>query len=154
MSSSLFGLVWYVLPACCSLFLSSDLTSYPALLQVISTLVNLFGNKYKYLDALNNISIYWTSASVVIILVSVLVLAKNRRSADFVFTQFENSSGWPRWVRSACSALASVFLALCSHAETDRTTVCSLVAGLSLSGYCKVSKSPVCSMSRTAKNLF
>lgn len=43
---------------------------------------------------LNTASMYWTSASVLIILVTVLVMSPTKRSADYVFTTFENSSGW------------------------------------------------------------
>ncbi|KAH8786603.1 polyamine transporter TPO5 [Hyaloscypha finlandica] len=50
----------------------------------------------KYLDLINKICIYWTAASVIIIVVTVLVKSENRRSAEFVFTHFDASaSGWP-----------------------------------------------------------
>ncbi|KAG9238286.1 amino acid/polyamine transporter I [Amylocarpus encephaloides] len=56
--------------------------------------VNAFGAKY--LDLLNKICIYWTAASVVIIVVTVLVMSDDRRNAEFVFTHFDASaSGWP-----------------------------------------------------------
>ncbi|EKD17502.1 uncharacterized protein L3040_006617 [Drepanopeziza brunnea f. sp. 'multigermtubi'] len=57
-------------------------------------LVNVF--LAKYLDLINKICIYWTSASVIIIIVTILVMADERRSAEFVFTHFDASaSGWP-----------------------------------------------------------
>ncbi|KMQ81526.1 amino acid permease, partial [Lasius niger] len=57
-------------------------------------LVNAFGSRYLHL--INNICIYWTAASVLIILVTLLVMADHRRSADFVFTHYDASaSGWP-----------------------------------------------------------
>lgn len=50
----------------------------------------------RYLDLINKICIYWTGASVVIILVVLLVMADDRRSAEFVFTNYNASaSGWP-----------------------------------------------------------
>ncbi|KAK6598567.1 polyamine transporter tpo5 [Botrytis cinerea] len=56
--------------------------------------VNVFGAKY--LDLINKICIYWTSASVIIIIVTLLVMANNRRDAEFVFAHFDASaSGWP-----------------------------------------------------------
>jgi amino acid transporter len=59
----------------------------------IAFLVNIFGAKY--LDLINKICIYWTGASVVIIVVTILVMSDNRRSAEFVFSHFDASqSGW------------------------------------------------------------
>ncbi|PBP28132.1 GABA permease [Diplocarpon rosae] len=61
---------------------------------IIAFLVNVFWAKY--LDLINKICIYWTSASVLIIVVTILVMADDRRSAEFVFTHFDASaSGWP-----------------------------------------------------------
>lgn len=61
---------------------------------VIAALVNVFGSKY--LDLINKICIYWTAASVVIILVTVLVMCDNKRSAEFVFSHYDASkSGYP-----------------------------------------------------------
>lgn len=57
--------------------------------------VNVVG--VRYLDWINKICIYWTSASVIIILVTLLVMADDRRSAEFVFTHYDASqSGWPQ----------------------------------------------------------
>ncbi|TVY85384.1 Polyamine transporter TPO5 [Lachnellula suecica] len=56
--------------------------------------VNVFGAKY--LDLINKVCIYWTGASVIIIIVTVLVMSDDRRNAEFVFTHFDASaSGWP-----------------------------------------------------------
>lgn len=61
---------------------------------LVCMLVNIFGAKY--LDLINKICIYWTAASVVIILVTVLSMADNKRSAEFVFAHYDASeSGWP-----------------------------------------------------------
>ncbi|KAM6534817.1 hypothetical protein FALCPG4_004440 [Fusarium falciforme] len=61
---------------------------------LVAALINAFGSKY--LDLFNKLCIYWTGASVVIILVTLLVMADTRRSADFVFGHFDASaSGWP-----------------------------------------------------------
>ena len=62
---------------------------------LIATLINLFGAKFQYLERLNTMSMIWGAASVVIILVTLLVLAPQRRNARFVFGGFENSGGWP-----------------------------------------------------------
>jgi amino acid transporter len=56
--------------------------------------INLAGTKV--LDKLNQICVYWTVVSVVIITVTVLVMADNKRSAEFVFSHYDASaSGWP-----------------------------------------------------------
>ncbi|KZF20738.1 putative GABA permease [Xylona heveae TC161] len=56
--------------------------------------VNAFGSKY--LDLINKICIYWTAASVLIILVTLLTMADHRRSGAFVFGHYDASaSGWP-----------------------------------------------------------
>lgn len=62
----------------------------------IAFTVNLLGVKYNYLDLLNKICIYWTSASCIIIMVTILVMSPTRRSGKFVFAHFDASaSGWP-----------------------------------------------------------
>ncbi|KAF8468437.1 putative gaba permease [Kalaharituber pfeilii] len=61
---------------------------------IVCALVNIFGSRY--LDIINKICIYWTAASVVIIMVTILSMADVRRSAKFVFTHYDASaSGWP-----------------------------------------------------------
>lgn len=55
--------------------------------------VNIFGAKY--LDLINKICIYWTAASVVIIMVVLLSMADSKRDAEFVFAHYDaSSSGW------------------------------------------------------------
>ncbi|EUC42809.1 hypothetical protein COCMIDRAFT_102520 [Bipolaris oryzae ATCC 44560] len=61
---------------------------------LICMTINIFGAKH--LDLINKICIYWTAASVVIILVVLLSMADVKRDADFVFTHYDASqSGWP-----------------------------------------------------------
>ncbi|KAK1140791.1 hypothetical protein N8T08_009897 [Aspergillus melleus] len=57
-------------------------------------LVNIFFSKW--LDLINKVCIFWTAASVIIILVTLLVMADDRRDAAFVFGHYDASaSGWP-----------------------------------------------------------
>ena len=59
-----------------------------------SLLINLFFNAH--LDKLNTLCLYWTAASVIIIIVTLLVMADHRNSAEYAFTHFDASnSGWP-----------------------------------------------------------
>jgi amino acid transporter len=61
---------------------------------ILCFLVNVFGAKY--LDQINQLCIYWTGASVIIIIVTILVMSPNRRDAKFVFSHYDASaSGWP-----------------------------------------------------------
>ncbi|KAF2203303.1 amino acid permease-like protein [Delitschia confertaspora ATCC 74209] len=61
---------------------------------VVCMCVNIFGAKY--LDLINKICIYWTGASVIIILVVLLSMADRKRSGEFVFAHYDASeSGWP-----------------------------------------------------------
>ncbi|KAF1827802.1 amino acid transporter [Dissoconium aciculare CBS 342.82] len=61
---------------------------------LVCFLVNVFGAKY--LDLINKICIYWTAASVLIILVTLLSLANTKRSGAYVFSYYDASrSGWP-----------------------------------------------------------
>ncbi|KPM39688.1 hypothetical protein AK830_g6882 [Neonectria ditissima] len=61
---------------------------------LICALVNAFGSKY--LDLFNKLCIYWTAASVLIILIVLLSMSDEKRSAEFVFTHYDASaSGWP-----------------------------------------------------------
>ncbi|KAI9897335.1 hypothetical protein N3K66_007191 [Trichothecium roseum] len=56
--------------------------------------VNAFASRY--LDLINKVCIYWTGLSVVIILVTLLTTADERRSGEFVFSHYDASaSGWP-----------------------------------------------------------
>lgn len=60
---------------------------------LVCFLVNVFGAKY--LDLINKVCIYWTGASVIIILVTVLAMADEKRSGSFVFGHYDASaSGW------------------------------------------------------------
>ncbi|UJR32618.1 hypothetical protein I4U23_020078 [Adineta vaga] len=51
----------------------------------------------KHLSFINTICVYWTGASVIIILITVLAMAKGgRRNARYVFTEFDATrAGWP-----------------------------------------------------------
>lgn len=66
---------------------------------LIAILVNIF--MVKYLDKLNTICVYWTGASVIIILVTLLAMGRGgRRSGAFVFGNYDESrGGWgtPGW---------------------------------------------------------
>ena len=56
--------------------------------------VNAFGSRY--LDIINKVCIYWTAASVVIIMIVLLSMSDNYRSGEYVFTHYDASaSGWP-----------------------------------------------------------
>lgn len=60
---------------------------------LVCALVNIFLSRY--LDLINKVCIYWTAASVVIILVTLLAMADTRRSGEFVFAHYDASaSGW------------------------------------------------------------
>jgi amino acid transporter len=55
--------------------------------------VNIFAAKY--LDLINKVCIYWTASSVIIIIVTLLAMADNKRSGEFVFAHYDASaSGW------------------------------------------------------------
>ena len=57
-------------------------------------LVNVFLSRY--LDFINKLCIYWTGASIIILLITLLVMAPSRRSGEFVFAHYDASaSGWP-----------------------------------------------------------
>lgn len=63
---------------------------------LVCTVINIWGNKW--LDKLNTICIYWTAASVLIILVTVLAKSPSsaKRSGKFVFSGYDaTASGWP-----------------------------------------------------------
>lgn len=61
---------------------------------LVCALVNAFGSRY--LDLINKVCIYWTAASVIIIMITLLTMADHRRSGEFVFAHYDASaSGWP-----------------------------------------------------------
>lgn len=61
---------------------------------LVCALVNAFGSRY--LDFINKLCIYWTSVSVLVILIVLLVMCKNRHNAAFVFGHYDPSpGGWP-----------------------------------------------------------
>lgn len=51
--------------------------------------VNVFG--VKYLNLINTLCVYWTVLSCVVIMITLLVMSKEKRSAEFVFTNFDTS---------------------------------------------------------------
>ena len=60
---------------------------------LICMVVNVFGSRY--LDVINKICIFWTAASVIVIMIVLLVMAPVRRSGEFVFANYDASaSGW------------------------------------------------------------
>ncbi|CAI7568073.1 unnamed protein product [Penicillium crustosum] len=93
-------------------------------------LVNIFGSRY--LDLINKICIFWTAASVIIILITLLTMADDRRDAEFVFAHYDAStSGWPAgWaffvgygmVASMCEEVQN------PHREVPKAIVLSVVA--------------------------
>ena len=61
---------------------------------LVCVLVNVFLSRW--LDLINKTCIFWTGASVIIILVTLLTMAPERRDGEFVFGHFDSSqSGWP-----------------------------------------------------------
>ena len=63
-------------------------------IMIICAAVNAFGSRY--LDLINKVCIYWTGASVIIIMVTLLVMAPSRHTGAWVFGHFDSSaSGWP-----------------------------------------------------------
>ena len=61
---------------------------------VIMALVNVFGNSI--LPLINQVAISWSIAGFVMISITVLACGSgDYNSADLVFTQFENDTGWP-----------------------------------------------------------
>lgn len=61
---------------------------------LVCTLVNIFLSRY--LDFINKLCIYWTAASVLIILITLLAMGDHKRSGEFVFAEYDSSqSGWP-----------------------------------------------------------
>lgn len=84
----------------------------------------------------------WTSSSVLIIVITLLVMAKTRRSAEFVFTHYDASaSGWPSGWSFFVGLLQAAYTltgygmvaALCEevqnpHKEVPRAMVLSVVA--------------------------
>lgn len=62
-------------------------------IMLICMAVNIFGAKY--LDLINKVCVYWTGASVIIIMITLLAMADEYRSAAFVFGHYDDSaSGW------------------------------------------------------------
>ncbi|KAH7031683.1 gaba permease [Microdochium trichocladiopsis] len=57
-------------------------------------LINVFGQKH--LDLINQVCIYWTGASIFIIMIVLLVMSPSKRTGEFVFAHYDASgSGWP-----------------------------------------------------------
>lgn len=61
---------------------------------IVCALINIFASQH--LGKLNHACIYWTATSVIILMVTLLAMAKNRRSSAFVWSHYDASqSGWP-----------------------------------------------------------
>ncbi|KAL1969340.1 hypothetical protein VTN77DRAFT_9532 [Rasamsonia byssochlamydoides] len=107
---------------------------------LVCALVNIFFSRY--LDLINKVCIYWTAASVVIILVTLLAMADNKRSGEFVFAHYDASaSGWPTGWAFFVGLLQAAYTltgygmvaAMCEevqnpHLEVPRAIVLSVVA--------------------------
>ncbi|QGA17811.1 hypothetical protein EYB26_005487 [Talaromyces marneffei] len=107
---------------------------------VVCALVNIFASRY--LDLINKVCIYWTAASVLIILITLLSMADNRRSGEFVFGHYDaSSSGWPNGWAFFVGLLQAAYTltgygmvaAMCEevqnpHLEVPRAIVLSVVA--------------------------
>lgn len=61
----------------------------------VSAAVNAWGVRGRLLEPLNTVSIYWILATSIIVCVTVLSMSDDRRTANEVFAQWQNSSGWP-----------------------------------------------------------
>lgn len=56
-------------------------------------LINVFGARY--LGMINTMCVYWTGGMCLVVMVTILVMSKEKRSAGFVFGNFDTSrSGW------------------------------------------------------------
>ncbi|KAM5376262.1 hypothetical protein ACJZ2D_005633 [Fusarium nematophilum] len=99
-------------------------------LTILCNLVSALGNKY--LPWLDTAAIFWTFAGVIAIVAAVLALAKEgRRSASWVFTHFEDNSGWtPGW--SFCVGLlhaayatssTGMIISMCEEVQKPSTQV-------------------------------
>lgn len=63
-------------------------------IMLFCVLVNIF--LARYLDFINKLCIFWTAASVIIIMITLLTMADHRRDGEFVFAHYDASqSGWP-----------------------------------------------------------
>lgn len=96
----------------------------------IAFLVNVFGARY--LDFINKVCIYWTGASVIIIVVTILVMSDDRRNAEFVFVHFDASaSGWP----SGWAWFVGLLQAACTSPVLDSLMKTLTVVTDTLTGY-------------------
>ncbi|EED21641.1 GABA permease, putative [Talaromyces stipitatus ATCC 10500] len=107
---------------------------------LVCALVNIFASRW--LDLINKVCIYWTAASVIIILVTLLSMADHRRSGEFVFGHYDaSSSGWPNGWAFFVGLLQAAYTltgygmvaAMCEevqnpHLEVPRAIVLSVVA--------------------------
>ena len=87
---------------------------------LICLLLNIFGARY--LDLINKICIYWTGASVLIILITLLTMGRhNLRSGEFVFAHYDASdSGWPTGWAFFVGLLQAAYSELYTHCTTFR----------------------------------
>ncbi|KAL4790816.1 amino acid/polyamine transporter I [Aspergillus venezuelensis] len=108
---------------------------------LVCALVNVFCSKW--LDLINKVCIFWTAASVVVILVTLLTMAREgRRSGEFVFAHYDASqSGWPEGWAFFVGLLQAAYTltgygmvaAMCEevqnpHREVPKAIVLSVVA--------------------------
>ncbi|GAA3198709.1 amino acid permease [Actinocorallia longicatena] len=63
-----------------------------AVLLIVHALLNQFG--VKLVALLNNISVWWHVAGVAVVVVVLALKPDHHQSADFVFTEFVNGTGW------------------------------------------------------------
>ncbi|RGP61811.1 amino acid permease [Fusarium sporotrichioides] len=94
---------------------------------VFSNAVLALGNKW--LLWLDTAAIFWTFAGVIALMISILVLAKEgRRDAKWVFTHFENNSGWPDGWAFCVGLLHAVYAMSLTGMIISRLTIYTMVA--------------------------
>lgn len=110
---------------------------------LVCLLINIFGARY--LDLFNKICIYWTGASVLIILIVLLTTGRdNLRSGSFVFTRYDPSaSGWPSGWSFFVGLLQPAYVltgygmvaAMCEEVQTpEREVPKAIVLSVALAG--------------------
>ncbi|GAB7359478.1 hypothetical protein MBLNU230_g6124t1 [Neophaeotheca triangularis] len=102
------------------------------LCNAISSLAN------KWLPILDTIAIYWTFGGVIAIICCALAIAsEGRRSAEYVFTDFEPNSGWtPGWAfcvgllhAAYATSATGMILSMCEEVQKPSTQVPKAMVG-------------------------
>lgn len=116
-------------------------------IMIVSCWINAWGIRGNLLESINTFSIYWTGATAIIICIVVLAMSNDKRTAQEVFGQWKNASGWtdgwsffvglltPAYVLTGYGTLCYLADEVCNPQQAVPRAMVGCVFAASLTGF-------------------